>query len=844
MECGTWLIIFSNCSSLGESTYWKRCVIKIFYYVFNPITLWHTRWVQGKRHSHKYLQCKIIMSVKITKSILQPTDDNNSTNLLSPLITDEKILAAHYRKRKKEFDEKSVHTADVPDEEKKDWEVQRLGKRSTRLKRRKRHNKWFEDRVWCLLYLMGFKTLNGEQFKIKFRRSDNSLGEKQIDIYAEDNESSLVIECKSRAERGHRSIQKDIQETISLQSYFREAIHKRYDAKAKPKVIWLYATHNIIWSKPDIERANDGDIKIITENELQYFETFVRHIGSGARYQFLGEFLKGQKIPGLTNVKLPAIRGKIGGETFYSFVSSPKQLLKIAFINHQALNHSDGRPAYQRMISASRIKQIGEFIRKGGFFPTNILVNFSDPPRFDLISGQENTDPSIKFGWITLPSKYRSAWIIDGQHRLYGFSCLQEKFLDQSLFVLAFEKMAVTKEADLFITINHKQKSVPKSLLISLLADIRMGDSDPHTALSALASAVVRALNTDKSSPLTRRFAIHGIPPEPYQNLTIAEAVKGLQRSGLIGKVIGKGVASGPLCDCTDEQTISRATKILGSYFEAVKTSNLMRWEGGKDKYIATNPGIRAHMSVIAEVVSYLTHKKSLDFYLMKPDDFSTEIKNFCKPIFDYIKEAPDDEIKAKFSRKFGEGGVKEYTYYLMKILNEQYDDFGKEEFLTWVQQKQSADIDNVNQFLMKLAERLTNFVINTLKEVHGTHRLPSDEPAFWEIGVESDRIRKNAFEKQQKDKKRRKPKEAYLDIVDLVEIVKQKNNWDHFEYVFKNPMQGERTGQKYYLGWVNTFNDLRNIAAHKNLLKTYTEEDLEFVEWLRTEVSPKVPED
>ena len=53
----------------------------------------------------------------------------------------------------------------------------------------------------------------------------------------------------------------------------------------------------------------------------------------------------------------------------------------------------------------------------------------------------------------------------------------------------------------------------------------------------------------------------------------------------------------------------------------------------------------------------------------------------------------------------------------------------------------------------------------------------------------------------------------------------------------------GERGGQKYYLDWMHAFNELRNIAAHKNQLKTYTEEDLEFVEWLRLEVSPKVPD-
>lgn len=780
--------------------------------------------------------------VDLNGSVEPVTVTEAGTNFLHPLITDSKEASSAFRKRKSLNAEKSVHPADVAEEIERGWAVQREGKRAVRLKRPKSHDCWLEDRVWCLFHSMGYPVLNADGFKITFEREDGSIGRKQVDVYAEDDETVVVIECKSRDQRGRRSLQKDIQESISLQSYFRNSIYKRFDGKSKPKVIWVYATSNILWSVQDIERAEAGGIRIITENEIQYFETFIRHMGPAGRYQVIGEFLKGQKVPGLSNVRLPAVRGKIGGETFYSFVSTPRDLLKIAFINHQALNHPDGRPAYQRMISSSRIKEIGEFIGRGGFFPTNILINFSDSPQFDLISNKENTDPSLKFGWITLPSKYRSAWVIDGQHRLYGFSRLDESFLDQSLFVLAFEKMAVEKEADLFITINHKQKSVPKSLLVSLLADIRMGDSDASTALSALASAIVRSLNTDKTSALSRRFAIPGVPPEPSQNLTISEAVNGIRRSGLVGRLSGKTLAPGPLNGETDEKTVARASQVLNAYFEQLRASNPTRWEGGRDSFIATNPGLRANFAVIAEAISYLTHKKSLDFYLMKAADVADRVNAFCKPLFDHIGRASDDEIKKRFSRKFGEGGVKEYTYELLKILSGTYPDFGPEEFQRWVQQTDSERIDEVNQFLMKLAERLTDYVIDTLKKVHGTHRLASDEQAFWEIGVESDRIRKNAFEAQQHDKARRKPKEAYLNIVDLAEIVKQSNNWPHFEHVFKNPRPGERPGQKYYLSWIQAFNELRNIAAHKNQLKIYTDEDLEFVEWLRTEVSPKVP--
>ena len=768
---------------------------------------------------------------------------SDQSDFLSPILDSEQLLANSYRIRKSGFEQKSVHPADAEAEEAQGWVVQRPGKRSTRMKREKSHDRLLEDRLWCLFYSMGFRVLNGENFKIRFTRSEGSVGSKQVDVYAEDHETALVIECKSRDSRGRRSLQKDLQETISLQSYFRTAINARFKDKPKPKIIWIYASSNILWAAPDIQRADDGDIRIITENELQYFETFIRHMGPAGKFQILGEFLKNQKIPGLAEVKLPAVRGKIGGEIFYSFVSTPRHLLKIAFINHQALNHPDGKPAYQRMISSARIKDVGSFIQKGGFFPTNILVNFSDSPRFDLISNKDNSDPNIKFGWITLPSKYRSAWIIDGQHRLYGFSHLDDDFLDQNLFVLAFEKMSVHKEADLFITINHKQKSVPKSLLVSLLADIRMGDSDPSTALSALASSVVRALNTDKASPLYRRFAIHGVPPEPAQNLTISEAVNGLRKSGIIGKLSGKIAIPGPFSGATDSDTIARATKVISSYFEAVRIASPERWEAGKSAYICVNPGIRAHLSVIGEVVNYLSHKRSLDFALLKPDEFSGHVISFCEPILRYIGTANNEDVRIKFSRKFGEGGVKEYSYHLMQMLTDEHTDFGTEEFQRWVEQSASERIDEVNQFLMKLSERLTNYVIDTLKKVHGTHILLSDERAFWEIGVESERIRTNAFQAQQKDKNRKKPKEAYLNIVDLAEIVKQQNNWTHFEHVFMNPRPGERAGQKYYLGWINTFNELRNIAAHKNQLKTYTDDDLEFVEWLRSEVSPKVPE-
>jgi DGQHR domain-containing protein len=609
-------------------------------------------------------------------------------DLLASLEAAPTTLASLFRVRNREVEYRSVHTADVAEMEAKGWQIVRVGKRQTRLKRAKSHARALEDRIWCMLYRMGYTHLSPAQFTIPFERESGSQGTKQIDALACDDETAIVVECKSKDVRGRRTLQKDLLETKALQPYIRESVYSHHRSKPKPKLIWIYATNNVIWSEPDIERAKDASIYILTENEIQYFDAYLRHMGPAGKYQILGELLHGQKVPGLTGNKVPAIKGSLGGHKFYSFVATPRTLLKIAFVNHQALNHPDGRPAYQRMVSSKRLKEIGDFItRRGGFFPTNILVNFAQPPKFEPLSNKENALESVRFGWLTLPTVHRSAWIIDGQHRLYGYSRLTDPYLDQNLVVIAFDGMEIHQEADLFITINHKQKSVPTSLLVSLLADLRIGDSDPQVALSALASRVVRRLSTDIASPLSRRFALPDVPAMPGQNLTISEVVKGLNRSGLIGRVAHGSIVLGPLCGATDDDSIERSRIILNSYFDALRTANPQRWESGKSAYICVNPGIRAHLMLISEIVSYLQHRRGIDFLTLPAPNFSNEIVKLADPVFDFVHSATDEKVKDRFSRKFGEGGVREYLFELFGLIHAKYSDFGSEEFWRYIDQ-------------------------------------------------------------------------------------------------------------------------------------------------------------
>ena len=615
------------------------------------------------------------------------------------IAVEEAEMRREFTRRADLFEFVKVAQSDVPALVTKGWEVQKKLKSQSRLKRRKKFSDQLEDDVWCLFRRAGYGQMNKQLLRVPFEREDGSIDRKQVDVYARDEETVLIIECKAREQRGRRSLQKDLAETKSFKTQMSAAIRAFHGDAFKPKIVWIYATRNIIWSENDVERAEEIGVQILTENELNYYDAFIRHMGPAGRFQMLAEFLEGQKIPELDGIQVPAIRGKLGGSVYYAFVTSPRHLLKISFVNHLALNHPDGRPAYQRMVKNARLKKIGEFISAGGFFPTNLLINFTDQCRFDLLPSKDNDEASVKFGLLTLPCRYKSAWIIDGQHRLYGYSFLDQATWDQNLFVIAFEKLDSRKEAELFITINHEQKSVPKSILVSLQADLKWDSENAKDRMAAITSSLVKTLAADMSGPLGQRFVIEGVPATENQSLTIPEVAKGVERSKLIGRFINSVYAPGPLSWKTDEETLRRAKRVINGYFEVIRKSNPSRWEEGRSGYVATNPGIRAHLLLLAEILSDLVHRKGFNAESAKEDAILQALGSYLEPIEKMIASATPDKIYELFSRKFGEGGVKDYFYALCEIVasDNRFADFGSADFKQYRAEKSDSRYGSAN---------------------------------------------------------------------------------------------------------------------------------------------------
>ena len=316
--------------------------------------------------------------------------------MLGDLVKDFGEKRAEYARRSKPYDEETIEPPLRATREADGWSLQRENKTSLRMRRPKRFDEVIENRFWNILYRFGYIELNkGRHFRVVVGKGEDAI-EKQVDVFAKDDETIVIAECKASKIPTKRPLQKDINEFAGLMKPMAEAVRKHYGDSFKPKIIWCFVTDNIRWSEEDLKRASDHNINVIQGLELIYFEEFSKKLGPAARYQFHAEYLENQKVPALSGRKVPAVKTKLGGKTAYLFSALAKDILRIAFVNHRDLRDPSGAPSYQRIVKPSRLKQIGEFLDDKKFFPNTILINFHRKPLFEQMAKDEIS--SVAFG--------------------------------------------------------------------------------------------------------------------------------------------------------------------------------------------------------------------------------------------------------------------------------------------------------------------------------------------------------------------------------------------------------------------------------------------------------------
>ena len=724
-------------------------------------------------------------------------------------------------------------------EEAEGWQTVRKNAKSTRMAKAKPAGEQLEDEVWSILAQMGFKEMSkGRQFTIDV---EDGLSPRQIDVFAKDDETVIIVECTRSDTPGKKSMTQLIEKIRAIRENLLISISKAYDQQAKLKVKYVIATRNISWSDVDIEKCKAAQIAVITDGELDYYAVLVQHLKHAARYQFLGHMFGGQKIEGLAR-KVVAIRGKMGGETFYNFLIRPDELLKIAYVGHKASRDIEHLKTYQRMLQPRRLKMIAQYINDGGKFPTNIVVNLKTGKKTELRFEAKEKHGEEDLGVLHLPPNYASAWIIDGQHRLYGYAYARETegFNQDStvLPVLAYENLPANEEMNLFIDINSKQVKVNTGLLVELYADLHWRSSDPEEAFQALLSRIASRFNSEKTSPLHVRMVVTGKKKTQYRCLTQTSVRDGLRVAKLLGTFSQGAIVPGPLStgkaddyDANLEKGLSVLSKCLGMF--STELTNHWKIGDGPGGYLCTNNGIRAVFHVIKDIADHIRHKDGTDLYLFKADDTFAEIKPCLQVLIDYFKGASAQEIQA--FRRIGSSlaAVRQQAYGMEAHINKKIPNFKPAGLQEYLEFRDEAGTEEAASKVTKIHRRLFDYVIETLKKHYGTQN-----KAWWTKGIPL-KIRQDCTADWEA-KNREGEEESQLYLIRYIEICH--NNWDLVKDVISLDAR-DKNNKRANTKWINELNEIRKITTHPER-GVLTTDQVVFVNELLDKVEKYFPED
>ena len=174
--------------------------------------------------------------------------------------------------------------------------------------------------------------------------------------------------------------------------------------------------------------------RVLFKDDLEYFLRMCDSVGKWAKSDLLSYLHVPMSQP---SVRTNAIQFYLEDIPAFCFVADLNTLLASCYISRR-LGDQKG---YQRALNATRLRSIKEGIEGGKIvaFPNSVLINCEDilvdspaPPR--------DCPRSVE---INLPTSYCSCCVVDGQHRLLGFSQLEETELSQRhLLVVAFQQLS------------------------------------------------------------------------------------------------------------------------------------------------------------------------------------------------------------------------------------------------------------------------------------------------------------------------------------------------------------------------------------------------------------------
>lgn len=172
-----------------------------------------------------------------------------------------------------------------------------------------------------------------------------------------------------------------------------------------------------------------------------------------------------------------------GANKFFSLTMPTDVLGKTCFVSTR---DDDPKQGFQRILDKNRAQDIADYIdSKYGSIPSAIILSAQPDAQLEIV----NKGKTLRF-----THNPKAFLILDGQHRVYGFSLAKSAI---RVPVIIYNGLTRRDESRIFIDINTKQKPVPNELLLDIksLAEYET-DSEQYL------NAIFTLFHDEPSSPL------------------------------------------------------------------------------------------------------------------------------------------------------------------------------------------------------------------------------------------------------------------------------------------------------------------------------------------------------
>ena len=568
------------------------------------------------------------------------------------------------------------------------------------------------------------------------------------------------------------------------------------------------------------------------------------YLGQAAKYQLLGRLFKNQEIPELKN-KVPAIKGKMGSHTYYSFSIEPDTLLKLSYILHSTVTTEDSEGAYQRMVSKSRLTEIDNFLNNGGYFPNSIIININTqkekPLYSDPIAG--NHDSSISgLCVLHLPKSYQSAFIIDGQHRLYGYANNEWKYKN-SIPVVAFENLPIEEQVKMFVDINHKQKSVSKNLLTTIIADLKWESPIYNDAIFALQSKLLQRLGERDESPLYRRVIVGENKKSELTCISLDYNISyGFKKTGLFAKINkNKLVSTGPLWVDGYTSMLTKSYDYFRLIFIHIKDETSTSWNRGNAEggFIAMNIGIMSIIRICDSILIHLIQNEDFEPQLTSSEELATLTIRYLNPITEYINKLSNQKTKDFRSAGTGGQGRENVVREFQRVIKARFDKFNPLGLEDWIR-------DNSGKYNQQSKEIVDNIQLDIRADLFNTLE-EEFESRWWYDGVPKETQKRAASEAIERGSN--EPHWNFVYLLDYLKIIN--SNWALFKDKYSDPNKevysGKGSQKEKATKWFTYLNDIRIKVSHPER-SAVTEKEFGFLsilnDWLMPNISEKILEE